>query len=316
MPKVSVIVPCYNVVQYVSKCLDSLTNQTLSDIEIICIDDKSTDGTLKILKQYATQDSRIKLIQQPQNGGLSNARNAGLDVACGDYIGFVDSDDYVDSDFYKELYEICRINGSDIACGVLCVVEPQKTYSLDNHPSCLVKGLPRVLSHINNGSVCSKLFKRTLFEKIRFPSGLYYEDNLTLLELLLCANLVAFDEAVFYYYRFNPNSIVHDEKKHEKRVCDSVEILSRINKLSKNRSAKEADAIKQTFLKILFMRTEYLTNKNYRTQLNNIFGKRYLKSVVMTSCVRKMSNKIRRFVFRIQNNRVKIFKITVYKIKG
>lgn len=316
MSKVSVIVPCYNVEQYVSKCLDSLINQTLSDIEIICVDDKSTDSTLKILKQYATQDSRIKLVEQQKNGGLSNARNVGLEVACGDYIGFVDSDDYVDLEFYEKLYEKCRTNGSDIACGVLRVVGPQQTYNIDKHPSCLVNDLSIVLSYITNGSVCSKLFNCNLFKKIRFPSGLYYEDNLTLLELLFCSNLVSFDDTVFYYYRLNPNSIIHDDKKHDKRVRDSLKILSKINELSKMRSAKEADAVKRTFLKILFMRTEYLADKNYRRKLNKIFGRKYIKSFMLASSVNKIINKIRRFIFRIQNGRVKIFKITVYKIKG
>ena len=107
--KISVLIPVYNTEKYLKSCLDSVIKQSLKDIEIICVDDKSTDDTLKILKQYAAQDSRIKLVEQQKNGGLSNARNAGLEVACGAYIGFVDSDDYVDLEFYEKLYEKCPL---------------------------------------------------------------------------------------------------------------------------------------------------------------------------------------------------------------
>ena len=95
-PKVSVIVPVYNTKKYLPKCLDSLIAQTLKDIEIICINDASTDGSLKILQEYALRDNRIKIIDFKQNKGAGAARNTGIDTATGEYIGFVESDDFVD----------------------------------------------------------------------------------------------------------------------------------------------------------------------------------------------------------------------------
>lgn len=122
MPKVSVIVPCYNVAPYIGACLDSLINQTLDDIEIICVDDKSTDNTLAIIKERMPQDSRIKIIELPKNSGVSVARNTGIDAATGEYVGFVDPDDYVDLDFYKKLYEAATLENADIAKANLTVI--------------------------------------------------------------------------------------------------------------------------------------------------------------------------------------------------
>lgn len=105
MSKVSVIIPVYNTEKFLRKCLDSVCNQTLQDIEIICINDCSTDGSSEILREYAGKDNRIKLIELFENGGAAKARNIGIDIAHGEYIGFVDSDDFVDLDFYEKLYK-------------------------------------------------------------------------------------------------------------------------------------------------------------------------------------------------------------------
>ena len=106
-PKVSVIIPVYNVEKYLRQCLDSVVNQTLKDIEIICIDDGSTDNSLNILKEYAQKDNRIKIISK-KNGGLSSARNAGLKFATGEFVGFVDSDDYIERETYENAVEPLR----------------------------------------------------------------------------------------------------------------------------------------------------------------------------------------------------------------
>ena len=101
MVKVSVVIPVYNVEDYLRDCLDSIVNQTLKDIEIICINDGSTDNSLEILEHYKSKDERIKVISQ-ENGGISAARNKGIDLASGDYISFIDSDDYIDNNFYEK----------------------------------------------------------------------------------------------------------------------------------------------------------------------------------------------------------------------
>ena len=116
-PLVSVLIPVYNVEKYLSRCLDSLINQTLTDIEIICVNDGSTDGSLKILKQYQEKDNRIVIVDK-KNGGLPSARNAGLDRARGQYVGFVDSDDYVEPSMFETLYKTAKKKNSEVViCG-------------------------------------------------------------------------------------------------------------------------------------------------------------------------------------------------------
>ncbi len=124
MPKVSIIVPCYNMEKYIERCMNSIRKQLLEDIEIICIDDKSTDNTLSMLESYAAQDKRIHIIAQTTNMGVAIARNAGLDAATGEFVAFVDGDDYIDIDFYEKLYNGATKNGADIAKGLLVITEP------------------------------------------------------------------------------------------------------------------------------------------------------------------------------------------------
>ena len=116
MTKVSIIVPVYNVEKYLKRCLESLVNQTLKDIEIICVNDGSTDGSLAILNEYVRNDDRIVVINQ-ENSGQSVARNRGIDVAKGEYIGFVDSDDWVCEDYFERLHNSAIQNNAEIAVG-------------------------------------------------------------------------------------------------------------------------------------------------------------------------------------------------------
>ena len=115
MPLVSIIIPCYNVAGFMKKCLDTVCAQTLRDIEIICINDGSTDGTPDILREYEAADERIRIIDQP-NAGVAAARNAGLDVACGKYIGFADPDDYVSPVMFQRLYLAAEQYGAELVC--------------------------------------------------------------------------------------------------------------------------------------------------------------------------------------------------------
>lgn len=117
MPKVSVIIPVYNAKEYLHRCLDSVCNQTLKDIEIICVDDCSTDNSYEILQEYANKYSNLKAIHLEKNGGESVARNAGLEIVKGEYIGFVDNDDKIDLDFYEKLYAKAKDENADIAKG-------------------------------------------------------------------------------------------------------------------------------------------------------------------------------------------------------
>jgi glycosyltransferase involved in cell wall biosynthesis len=198
MPKVSVIVPCYNVAPYICACLDSLVNQTLHDIEIICVDDKSTDNTLEIIQKRATQDKRIKVIAQPANSGVSVARNTGIDAATGEYIGFVDPDDYVDLDFYEKLYAVATQEKADIAKAGMTVVNTDG-----------VQSVSRLWRQVKQNKLnfqrefTSAIYKKEFLDKceLRFlPRISIGEDINWLIKVAYLANKIAVINSVNYMY--------------------------------------------------------------------------------------------------------------------
>ncbi len=191
MPKVSVIIPVYNTEPYLRKCLDSVCGQTLTDIEIICINDCSPDDSLAILKEYAARDPRIKIIDFPENRGAAVARNAGIDVAQGDYLGFVDSDDFIDFDFYENLYHAAITADADCAKGNYKDAQTGHVdYTLNE----------RIRKDKNNFAFayCSAIFKRMILNDnhIRFPSLCDMEDPVFTFQFALSVQkIVIVDDA-------------------------------------------------------------------------------------------------------------------------
>ncbi len=198
--KVSVIIPVYNTEKYLEKCLDSVCNQTLSDIEIICINDASTDNSLDVLKQYAGKDSRIKIINFAENKGAAAARNAGIEIATGEYIGFVDSDDYIDIDFYEKLYTQTHtdIKTSDIILGNI-VYETQNQINLFNSK------LREKVRQNKFNLYCMYtmgIFNLELIKKynIKFPPYKTAEDYLFAILTSFYANRIILVDNCFYHY--------------------------------------------------------------------------------------------------------------------
>ena len=180
--KVSVIVPVYNVEKYLRECLESLVNQTLKEIEIICINDGSEDSSLEILNEYASKDSRFVIINQ-ENCGQSVARNKGLDVAKGEYIGFVDSDDWVDLNFFENLYSEAVKNNSDIAAASIRKVIYDKLdkyiIKYDSVQTETDTDKKYKLAEIPDWNyTCNKIYKTSSFRKtgLKFIEGVYFED--------------------------------------------------------------------------------------------------------------------------------------------
>lgn len=200
MPKVSVVLPCYNVAPYIGACLDSLLNQTLADIEVICVDDKSTDDTVTIIKKYARKDNRITLIELPQNQGVSNARNIGIDTASGEYIGFVDPDDYVDLDFYEKLYDIATKNNADIAKAALTTVNVDGIYT-QNKLNWAVKQNKLNFQY----EFTSAIFRKEFLDKnnLRFLPGISIgEDvNFQIKAAYLANKIPVIDSTTYMYIR-------------------------------------------------------------------------------------------------------------------
>ena len=207
--KVSIIIPIYNVKKYLRRCVDSILSQTYSDIEIILVNDGSTDNCLEICYEYQTQDKRVVVINK-QNGGLSDARNAGIDIANGDYIYFVDSDDYIDCYTIEKLMNYA-ILGADVVVSNFDRVSEStvigaskgggkvETYSSGMDFYRLIYLEKDRYLHCN--LAWGKLYKASLFENIRYPVGKIHEDEFTTYKLLFKAGETVFvDEPLYHYY--------------------------------------------------------------------------------------------------------------------
>lgn len=213
--KISIIIPIYNGEKYLSQCLESLINQTLKDIEIICVNDGSTDNSLKILEEYAKKDKRIKIINK-KNAGLGAARNTGMKYANGDYIGFVDSDDWVDRNMFKKLYIKAKSHNIDIVMCPVCIYDDnvQKgnyDYSYFNL-DCFNEDFNNLIFDYQKTKdfffrICVTAYNkiyRTEFLKnigVKFPEGIIFEDNPFFYKTFLRAKQVAIIRDFLYFYR-------------------------------------------------------------------------------------------------------------------
>ncbi len=219
--KLSIIVPIYNVEPYLHRCVDSILSQTFTDLELILVDDGSPDNCPSICDEYARNDSRVKVIHK-KNGGLSDARNAGLDIARGEYIGFVDSDDFIHPRMYEVMLRFVESLSADmVGCEFCRFFEGEKTnfqeISVDDIDFACIDKLPLLASFYPenvyriSSTVCNKLYKSTVFESIRFPVGSYYEDSYIFLNTLdVCERVVTLSEPLYYYLQ-REGSIMHSE---------------------------------------------------------------------------------------------------------
>ena len=211
---ISVIVPVYNVEKYLPQCLDSIIASTYRNLEIICVNDASTDGSWEILQQYAEKDSRIKLIDCEQNGGLSYSRNNGLNAAMGTYISFVDSDDYVDPAFFEVLYRSIAENDGDVSvCGyyeVNDITEVKTEEKITASKARLSEKEWWELYHHKHtvimNSVCNKMYKADCFREKKFTVGIKYEDSNVQHWLLRDRTITVVPDSL-YYYRKREGSI-------------------------------------------------------------------------------------------------------------
>ena len=203
--QVSVIVPVYNVEAYLPACLDSLVNQTLTDIEILVVNDGSTDGSAAIAKEYAARDARIRVFDK-ENGGLSDARNYALPHARGEYVAFVDSDDYVDTTMYATMMDKARETDADV---VVCAyaeihrgtVTPLSFAEEMTYYGHSVTESPRLLDSANTYA-WNKIYRRSFWMEhgFTFPVGQWYEDSAVIYNVLGSANRVDCVDRPFYYY--------------------------------------------------------------------------------------------------------------------
>lgn len=209
---ISVIVPIYKVEKYLERCINSILNQTYNNLEIILVDDGSPDNCGKICDFYQKKDPRIKVIHK-LNGGLSDARNAGLNIASGQYLGFIDSDDYIAPDMYEYLYYLIKNTNADIGICNACIVSDFELprYTDDNNPIVLHGNqimYSMICDKLFTVNTWNKLYKSSLFDKIKFPVGRLYEDLATTYKLLDRADTVVVSKAKKYAYVQRNGSIM------------------------------------------------------------------------------------------------------------
>jgi glycosyltransferase involved in cell wall biosynthesis len=211
---ISIIIPVYNVEKYLKECVDSVRKQTYKNLEIILIDDGSKDNSGKLCDELAKEDNRIKVIHK-ENGGLSDARNVGIENATGEYIQFIDSDDFVEKDMIEILHnDICQEKADVSMCSLYLYKDGEKTTDASykreifNKEQVLKEILldERVRSYAWN-----KMFKKSLFESIRFPKGKVFEDIYTMSPIFQKANKIVFNDIPLYYYRQREGSILHNQ---------------------------------------------------------------------------------------------------------
>ncbi len=227
LPLISVIVPVYKVEPYLKKCVDSILAQTYLNLEIILVDDGSPDSCGAICDSYAAQDSRIQVIHKP-NGGLSDARNAGLDIATGEYIGFVDSDDYIAPTMYAQLLDGLVSAQADMAVcqGVIVKEGEDAVFSQTSNQQILPAGTGSFAMIYNRAftvNAWNKLYHRDLFAGIRYPVGLLYEDLATTYLLTDRAKTVVCLDGKLYAYVQRGGSIMNQTGFHMKQ--DKIKIV-------------------------------------------------------------------------------------------
>ncbi|MEE1172372.1 MAG: glycosyltransferase family 2 protein [Ruminococcus sp.] len=213
---IDIIIPIYNVELYLSRCLDELFGQFLSDFRLILVDDGSYDAGGEICDEYILKDSRIIIIHK-NNGGLSDARNVGLDCyfasSDSEWITFIDSDDWVHPLYLEALYNAVKDSGLKISS---CNIKRTSQYGIDNivNTGYTIESAEDVYTQFGEKALSyavARLYHRSLFEKIRFPKGKLFEDVFTSYKVFLSVDKIAYVEAPLYYYFYNENGIVHQK---------------------------------------------------------------------------------------------------------
>lgn len=217
-PLISIIVPVYNAEKYLVKCLDSLVSQTYNNIEILLINDGSKDNSGNICDEFAQKDNRVRVVHK-ENGGVSSARNIGLDIAQGEYIGFVDSDDWVEPDMYECLYSFIVGNGADVS--ICKFSNKDERIEQQNYTETIEFDAKSAILEMHKdglfaGHLCNKLFKIKLFEGLRFDEQItIYEDMLLVWDLFYRSKKIIFGKTEKYHYILNNNSAMYG------KICES-----------------------------------------------------------------------------------------------
>jgi len=297
---ISVIVPIFNVGKYLEKCIDSIIMQTYKELEIILIDDGATDDSGLICDRYEKIDGRIQVIHK-KNGGLSDARNAGIEIASGEYIAFIDSDDYIDVNMFERLVSLLEFESADIAvCNYTLVYEGEDfsvTKILNKNKKYIVidDKMKLVENCIKNNFdiftvAWNKLYRTKCFGAIRYPVGKIHEDVFTTYKLLYNANKIVYVEDIYYYYLQRKSSIM-GQKFNENRLYRLDALQEQLNfYLEKN----EKQMWIETFFYYKFFLIQAIKLIEEDTEYSNVLIKPYkkyydlqIKNIVMKMVIKK-----------------------------
>lgn len=247
---ISVIIPVYNVKGYINKCLQSIVSQSYENLEIILIDDGSTDGSGEICDEWRIKDERIKVIHK-NNGGLSDARNAGIDIANGEFIAFIDSDDYILPDYFSYLFDLATQNNADLSVCQLITVDEEDNYigiggkSVDTVIEGEVECMKAFLKDpAIDTTAWRKLYRKELFDSgIRYPVGKYHEDVFTTYKIIALCKRIVIGSKPLYAYRQRAGSIQNStfSSKHMDAITASKErykFISQKYPILKNEASK------------------------------------------------------------------------------
>ena len=228
-PLISVIVPVYNVEKYLCKCIDSIINQTYENIEIILVDDGSTDSSGEICDRYSMQHNNITAYHKT-NGGLSSARNYGIEKAKGEYLGFIDSDDYIENNMYETLLKLSQENDAEMSMCALFDVFDGKIRKIHKDITVITVDKEEAIKMVLEADVVSvtavnKLYRRELFDTIRYPEGKTIEDGFVIVDLLSECNRITVSSEQLYYYVHRKASITSDS--FSEKNLDAIECYER-----------------------------------------------------------------------------------------
>ena len=273
--KVSIIVPAYNVEGYIEDCLNSLIKQTLQEIEIIVINDGSTDKTGEIIAKFAKKDSRIIAITQ-ENKGLSGARNTGLEIVKGEYIGFVDSDDWVDSNYFEKLYNSAKEEDADMAVASILKHKPQyNRYNVQFTKPSVATSIQEKVRICQDKTkrffyVWNKLCKTELIKNnnLFFPEGRIYEDVLFTMQTIYNANKIVSVIDTEYHYIERSTSILKSKGKSEKKLNDHKVAYIELQDFAKKHNIKLPE------------RLNYIESY-WKTPLLKIYDGKYKKKITL-----------------------------------
>lgn len=295
--RISVIVPVYNTEAYLPKCIESILSQTYSNIEMILIDDGSSDNSGRICDAFAERDGRIVVIHK-ENGGVSKARNDALKIATGEYIGFVDSDDTIHPQMFEALYRNLTENKVDVSVCDYEMVYPDKR--IHNNPEGLkmrfdadaaIKTI--LLGKYFQGHLCNKLFKKSVLKDIFFDEDIYvYEDMLFVIKALLNSSAVFFDSTPYYDYYMRDDSACHTAFTHKRYsahiACERVlKTLTESNVENKNQLIECARAAILVCNTVFLQKLYYDKNarkefcKPVRNNIKNAFGLQNIRNLTV-----------------------------------